>query len=97
MSLLSKREVFNSHTGKIDVYKKQANARIVRITGDFDHLILSLEGLEKVFDPYKDNIEYELDKISLVNGQAWIIRKISGNARITIHSACSYQNFEVFI
>ena len=84
----SERKIYNDYTGEVDVYLKVGKAEITEFTEHGPHAyVFYLNGSEVSTSPYEDEL-FELDYISMINGEMWIVRKNSGNQRITIHNGC---------
>ena len=81
-------EVFNEYTNQYDVYTKTGEAQIVSFKAVSNrNYVFYLDGYEKSESPYY-NETFELDYISMLNGEMWIRRKGGGNKATTIHVAC---------
>jgi hypothetical protein len=80
--------VFNNYTNEYDVYSKNGEAQVIRVDVVSNrNYVFYLDGFEESNSPY-GNDTFELDYISMVNGEMWIKRKNGGNRAITIHEAC---------
>lgn len=88
MSYISKREVYNDYTGKVDTYLKVGKADVTKYSKhDPNSYVFYLAGTETSTSPYEDEL-FQLDYISMINGEMWIVRINGGNRGITIHNGC---------